>query len=179
MYTFDGTGSSDDLSVSNFRWTFNYDGYTRYLYGPTPTFVFDIEGVYVVTLTVWDIAGRSDMDTMVLTVSDAIYVIKDSGSSRDRVKSWHYTPDEGGAWIAWIENHGLRTLTIEIYDTSGIQPMLVAEMKIRFSEFDAYPIGIVWTSAVPMDAYKTYLVVVTPQGNAGTYAILNQKFVAY
>ncbi|MBU1158648.1 MAG: hypothetical protein KKE24_04840 [Candidatus Thermoplasmatota archaeon] len=179
IYTFDGTGSSDDLGISYYRWTFVYNGYTQYMFGPTPSFMFDIEDVYAVTLTVWDRAGRTDTDTMVLTVSDAIVVTKNQGSSKDSVMSWAYTPDESGAWIAWIENHGLRSLTIEIYDTSGSQQTLVAEMKIRFSAYDAYPIGIVWTDAVPMDAGKTYQIVVSPQGSEGTYAILNQKFVGY
>ncbi len=178
-FFFDGTGSSDDLGITYYRWSFVYNGYTQYLSGAITSFYFDVEGVYEVTLTVYDRAGRTDSDTMTVAVFGSVVVVKNPGSSKNSVMSWAYTPEANGAWIAWIENHGLRSLTIEIYDTSGGQETLVAGMKIRFNTYDAYPTGIVWTSAVPMDIGRAYQIVVSPQGSDGTYAILNQEFIAY
>ena len=64
--TFDGSGSSAD--VDNYTWTFVYDGATVTLYGETPVFTFDIAGVYTVTLSVSDVEGLTDTDTVTITV---------------------------------------------------------------------------------------------------------------
>lgn len=64
-----GLGSSDDVGIENYTWTFVYDGTDRILYGATPEFTFLIEGVYDVTLTVYDGEGSSDTDSTVVTVS--------------------------------------------------------------------------------------------------------------
>ena len=66
---FDGLGSTDDVGVVNYTWTFVYDGATQTLYGPTPEFTFMIDGVYDVALTVLDGEGSQDSDSMVVTVS--------------------------------------------------------------------------------------------------------------
>lgn len=66
---FDGSGSSDDSgSIDEYTWTFDYDGEEEELSGVSPTFVFDIEGVYIVTLTVTDSSGLTDSDQVVVTV---------------------------------------------------------------------------------------------------------------
>ncbi|UCE45258.1 MAG: PKD domain-containing protein [Methanobacteriota archaeon] len=67
--TFDGSGSSDDSGVIvSYTWTFEYDGLDRELNGVSPSFVFDIAGEYVVTLTVEDAAGLTDTDEVVVTI---------------------------------------------------------------------------------------------------------------
>jgi PKD repeat protein len=68
--TFDGSGSTDDVGVVNYTWTFTYDDEVRTLYGVAPTFDFDIAGTYTVTLTVTDGAGLTDTDTVSITVED-------------------------------------------------------------------------------------------------------------
>ncbi len=68
--TFDGSGSSDDVLVTNYTWTFTYDGDTVELWGVGPTFVFDIAGTYVVTLTVSDADAETDTDTVTITVTE-------------------------------------------------------------------------------------------------------------
>ncbi|HIH00935.1 TPA: PKD domain-containing protein, partial [Thermoplasmata archaeon] len=52
--TFSGAGSTDDIGIENYTWTFTYDGETQTLYGVAPSFTFDIAGLYTVTLTVED-----------------------------------------------------------------------------------------------------------------------------
>jgi PKD repeat protein len=66
--TFDGVGSSDDVAIENFTWTFVYDGETQTLYGEAPEFVFETPGTYIVTLNVTDEEGLSDTDTMYVIV---------------------------------------------------------------------------------------------------------------
>jgi PKD repeat protein len=69
--TFDGAGSTDDVEVTNYTWTFTYDGSVVTLYGAAPTFVFDVAGTYTVTLTVTDADDLSDTDTVDITVQES------------------------------------------------------------------------------------------------------------
>lgn len=68
--TFDGSGSSGDVDIENYTWTFSYDGSTQTLYGVAPSFTFEVAGNYTVTLTVEDAAGLTDTDTVLVTVNE-------------------------------------------------------------------------------------------------------------
>jgi len=63
--TFDGTGSTDNVGVTNYTWDL---GGGAMAYGPTPTHRFDAPGTNTVTLTVRDAAGNTDTDTHAVTV---------------------------------------------------------------------------------------------------------------
>ena len=67
--TFDGSGSTDNVVVVNYTWTFNDNG-NQTLYGVNAEYVFNIAGTFVVTLKVLDTAGNSDTDAMTVTVND-------------------------------------------------------------------------------------------------------------
>jgi len=68
--TFNGAGSTDDVAVVNYTWTFTYDGSTVTLYGVSPKFTFETADEYTVTLTVRDADGETDTDTMTVTVEE-------------------------------------------------------------------------------------------------------------
>ena len=51
---FDGTASEGNGEMVNYTWTFEHGGVEVSLHGPTPSFVFEREGAYVVTLVVTD-----------------------------------------------------------------------------------------------------------------------------
>jgi hypothetical protein len=73
LVTFDGSGSSDNVLVVSYTWTFTWNSAPVVLYGVSPTFVFDTPFVDVtVTLTVEDAAGNSDTDEMIVHVGDWI-----------------------------------------------------------------------------------------------------------
>ena len=61
-------GSTDNVGIVKYTWTFDYDGRTVSLDGPAPTFLFEVAGEYEVTLTVEDAAGNTDTETFTLTV---------------------------------------------------------------------------------------------------------------
>ncbi|MDQ1372182.1 MAG: hypothetical protein QG582_1097, partial [Candidatus Thermoplasmatota archaeon] len=77
--SFDGSGSTDDLSVVNYTWTFSYDGGTETLYGEAPEFTFEVAGEYNVTLTVKDFEGQTDADYVTITVDDDKSFIQEYG----------------------------------------------------------------------------------------------------
>jgi len=64
----DGSGSSDNVAVTSYTWTFN-DGGAKSLSGVHQTYAFNNAGVFVVTLNVTDAAGNYDLDTVTITVN--------------------------------------------------------------------------------------------------------------
>jgi PKD repeat protein len=67
VVTFDGSGSTDNVGVTNYTWTFE-DGGTVTLYEAGPSHTFSTPGEYVVTLTVRDAAGHEGVDTVTVTI---------------------------------------------------------------------------------------------------------------
>jgi hypothetical protein len=67
---FEGTGSTDNVGVTGWTWTFEYNGSLRALEGSTKTFKFDLAGVYEVTLTVVDAEGNEGTDQLTVHVLD-------------------------------------------------------------------------------------------------------------
>jgi hypothetical protein len=65
---FDGTSSTDNVGIMNYTWTFTYNGTIVTLYGPEPSFLFWVPGVYDVTLRTTDIAGQTSEDSTSVTV---------------------------------------------------------------------------------------------------------------
>ncbi|MEW5747289.1 MAG: M14 family zinc carboxypeptidase [Candidatus Thermoplasmatota archaeon] len=65
---FDASDSTDDGGITNYTWTFVYNGSDVSVYGVSPAFTFWTEGVYPVTLTVTDAQGSSDTDTVTVWV---------------------------------------------------------------------------------------------------------------
>jgi len=78
LVTFDGSGSSDNLKVVNWTWTFT-DGTPRTLYGVKPTYQFDRPRRVAVQLNVTDEAGNWQVDTMTVTVLDITSPVADAG----------------------------------------------------------------------------------------------------
>ncbi len=67
--TFDGTDSTDDIEIMNYSWSFTYKGTQHKMYGASPKFTFDEPGTYEVQLTVRDVGGLTDTDSVTVTVT--------------------------------------------------------------------------------------------------------------
>jgi parallel beta-helix repeat protein len=80
LVTFTGAGSTDNVGIANYTWTFTYNGTTITLYGVSPIFRFWTSGNYTVSLTVRDAAGNNDTDT-VLIIVNPVTGPEDGGSS--------------------------------------------------------------------------------------------------
>ena len=80
--TFDGSGSSDEVGIAGWLWTFDYGGARQVLEGASPSFTFEEVGVYLVTLTVTDGAGNSATDTVQVEVLDTTPPRADAGPDR-------------------------------------------------------------------------------------------------
>lgn len=61
---FNGTGSTDNIGIMNYTWDFG----DILGYGPTPTHIYTKAGVFLAELTVTDVLGNQDTDTVKITV---------------------------------------------------------------------------------------------------------------
>ena len=68
--TFDGTGSNDEIGIEVFTWTFNDGNEDVVLNGVSPVHLFEVPGIYTITLNVTNAGGLWDTDSMLLTVTE-------------------------------------------------------------------------------------------------------------
>ena len=83
LVTFDGSGSTDNVGVSNYTWTFFYSGFEQVLYGKKTVFRFVNVGTYAVILTASDAAGNTANDTLFITVTDVTPPVPPGGLDLD------------------------------------------------------------------------------------------------
>ncbi len=82
LVRFDGSYSFDKGQITNYTWTFQYDGKPVILNGIISSFIFHLAGIYTVTLNVTNSLGLSDHDVIILTVNDIEPPTADAGEDR-------------------------------------------------------------------------------------------------
>ena len=92
---FNGSDSMDDFRIVNWTWTVADGTETVHLYGPSPSYIFDAAGVYIVTLNVTDSAGLGAGDIVNITVLDTQKPVADAGE--DIVIDQHETVTFNGS----------------------------------------------------------------------------------
>jgi PKD repeat protein len=137
--TLDGSGSSDDLGVADWEWTFD-DGGTQTLSGEFATWTFDTPGTYTVTLVVTDTVGQtSEPDTTVITVADLTAPTADAGPDQDVVAGDEVTfdgsdsSDNSGTIANWTWTFEEDGDTLVLY---GVSPVRI------FSVEGTYPVTL-------------------------------------
>ncbi len=78
-----GTGSSDNVAIADWIWTFEYGNETVVLHGPMASFVFEVPGIYQVLLEVVDVYGLSSKATTHVAVQDIIPPVPSMGSDTE------------------------------------------------------------------------------------------------
>jgi hypothetical protein len=81
--TLDGGLSSDDNQIVNYSWSF-VDVELKRLYGETVYYTFASVGDYTITLTVTDIGGNTDADTIYINVTAVSGTGTVTGTVRDK-----------------------------------------------------------------------------------------------
>jgi PKD repeat protein len=79
VVTFVGSGSTDNVGIVSYVWTFTDNGIPILLSGITQVYQFNYVDVITVTLTVTDVAGNSATDTMTVTVKDVMVPVANAG----------------------------------------------------------------------------------------------------
>ena len=77
--TFSAGGSSDNVNIIKYTWTFEYNGETITLPGKEASFIFNKLGKYTIELNISDAAGYRDSDTIMVTVEDKIPPVVKAG----------------------------------------------------------------------------------------------------
>jgi len=78
---FDSSGCGYSYFIVNYTWNFTYNHISLFLYGSSPTFRFDITGMYMITLTVFNSLDQSSNDTMTVTVRDITPPMAEAGNN--------------------------------------------------------------------------------------------------
>jgi PKD repeat protein len=75
-------GSSDNVGIVNYTWTYLYNGTEIALYGPVQNITFDIVGLYEIVLNVTDLAGNGDETRITVEVLDMTFPLAVAGENR-------------------------------------------------------------------------------------------------
>jgi len=110
---FDGSASTDNVGITSYTWTFT-DINPRTLTGAAPTYQFNNAGQYIVTLTVADAAGNTNIDTVVVTVEDQTDPVANAGLDQSVNEGVTVTFDGSGS----TDNVGVDNLTWTFTDAS-------------------------------------------------------------
>jgi len=159
--TLDGSGSTDNLGITRFTWTFEYGGGTEELTGRTVQFPFDVPGDYTVTLTATDEAGNSATDSFDLHVRDTVRPTPPPMSDIEASAGEKVTMDAQGSidnvgvvkWT-WTFKEDGKTVTLEgakvshTFETAGDYKVTLivedAEGNQATTDFDVQVAGSSW-----------------------------------
>ena len=93
----DGSTSYDNLNITSFRWTFEYEGAPMLLEGPEVEYTFEVAGEYVIALTVMDTSGNEGSATHSLMVMDITPPSANPGSDRSTPQDQEYVLRDFGS----------------------------------------------------------------------------------
>ncbi|MFQ5909743.1 MAG: Ig-like domain-containing protein, partial [Thermoplasmata archaeon] len=132
---FNGTGSTDNVGIVSYRWTFTYGANDIALMGAIPSFVFTDVGVYTVTLNVTDAAGLYDTDSMVVSILDStppeVIVVSPSDGATDVSTKTDYVIvfSEAMDVVATHQAISIQGVTIESFDWSNGNTVLTLTLS--------------------------------------------------
>jgi len=161
-----GSGSTDNSGVVNYTWSFELDRVVKKLYGSSPFFTFDSAGVYNISLEVKDAWNNSDMDSLIVTVTDVTSPVANAGNdisidqhqeahfngsfSSDNLGivnfSWYFEYNDTDVNLYGMEADfifdiaGLYNITLSVKDAAGqasVDHLLVRVRDITFPVADA------------------------------------------
>jgi len=122
-YTFDGSGSFDNVGIAFYAWdmdksdgvNWNNPDYS----GPTwwdPDHSYNVPGTYIVTLRVNDSSGNWNIDTVIITVVDITPPTANAGPDETLNEDTPYTFDSSGS----SDNVGIATYYWDIDASDGL-----------------------------------------------------------
>jgi parallel beta-helix repeat protein len=157
--TFDGTGSSDNVRIVTWTWTFEHGGEEVTLEGETPTHTFDDPGEYIVTLEVTDAAGNRASDEVVITVRDIEVPVAIAGEDSRIEENTTLTMDgSNSSDNVGIEGYEWQIVSIVGGETKTLEGVTVS---YRFEFPGNYTVTLTVTDATGNAAEASFQVDVT------------------
>ncbi len=159
---FNGAESADNIAISNYTWSFTYDGKNVKIYGKAPGYIFRIPGHYPGTLVVKDAWGNADSCLFQVNVTDTEPPVADAGidmfvtqgnaayldgySSTDNLGIVNYTwtyIQNGTVWTLYGETVSIRfwkpgqyNVTLTVSDEAGNTDSAVVPVQVLKSPSD-------------------------------------------
>jgi len=109
-----------------------------------------------------NVSGAPELETPLI-------VMMQGGSPNANAVVRSFTANGNGMWVHSLSNSGLRSLTIDIRDVSGPEPLSIMHLKVRFAAYDAYPMGRVELPGTIVVKDRPYEITLIPNGPKGTY----------
>ncbi len=89
--TFNGSGSTDNVGITNYTWSFTQGSVAVKLFGQSPRHVFAMPGTYSITLVVRDAAGNTGTDTVRADIADITVPTANAGRDKAVYKDSDFT----------------------------------------------------------------------------------------
>ena len=198
---FDAGQSRDNLGISNFSWHFDDNG-LQVLYGLDPSHFFSDIGVFEVILEVVDMAGHTDLDTVLVTVYDDTPPVPDGGDDRVIMQGETVTFDGSlstdnigiveYSWSLIYEGEeeflsgetveftfhvpGFYVITLAVTDVGDNTETDIFNLTVRDSELPETQVTIKGTTIKPGDIYEMELnetVIFDASGSTDNVGIVN------
>ncbi|MDD4307947.1 MAG: PKD domain-containing protein [Thermoplasmata archaeon] len=167
IVTFNGSASLDNIGIVNYTWTFNDGAANIVLYGPGPTHLFAIPGIYTVTLNVTDSESNWNTDTMIVTVIDITLPTAEAGNNQTVNEGTTVTFDGSVS----SDNVGVVNYTWTFYDGAANITLYGAGPAHQFNVVGIYTVTLTVRDAAGNADNDTMIVTVLditlPTANAG------------
>ena len=171
--TLDASASTDNVGVTTISWYFEVNGRMVELDGLVVDHVFEVPGTYEVQLAVRDEAGKTGLDSFILTVRDTVppeiprmksvtlqrgeTLLLDGAAASDNVGvvNWSWSIENGGKPLELSGvslNHTFHTagtyrVTLTVTDADGNEAMTTFSVKVNDSLLPLMVIVLVMTVA--------------------------------
>lgn len=136
LVQFDGTGSTDNVGILNYTWTFMYASTQVKLNGAVASFPFHLIGMYEVDLHVKDAWSNWDNDTVMVEIYDDEAPVADAGDDQNVSMGTLFTLDGGAS-----TDNGLITHYKWVIDPEGLAIMLEGQVvQVSIQDVGEYPV---------------------------------------
>jgi len=156
-----------------------------FVYGPngdtTLEVVCDLSGItigpHVLTATAYDAFNVAGQDFVSFISGDVSHVVtKFKGAPALSAVSWIYSPSASGHWTASIENFGLKSVMLDVYDVTGGGFAKVYSGSVSMVLKGKTSSGVFLSNPVSMLAGHEYRIIATPNGITGAHALVTDMF---
>ncbi len=159
--TFDGSGSSDNVGVTNYTWSLD-DGGKQFRYGITAQYTFTRTGNFTISLIIFDNAGNQATDTFMVTVLEA-------DSTPPIARAGHnVTIIQGGT--AYFngndsyDNVGIVNYTWSFYYSGNVRSLRGVKSSFKFEKTGNFTVTLTVTDATGLKDMDDLIVTVL-EGN--------------
>jgi PKD repeat protein/peroxiredoxin len=160
-----GSASYDNVEIQSYIWSF-WDGGPVILSGVTANYTFLTPDTYRVTLTVSDIAGNEDTDSVIITVLDVTNPIADAGPDLATLEDMILILNGSSSW----DENDIVSYTWTFIDQYPIS-LSGASVNYTFYNPGEYTITLLVTDTAGNKASDTTIIrvldITNPRANAG------------